>query len=102
MITELLPLNINSILRNVMASKTKGRRARKIMLILIRDNFRCVYCNRSHNLTIAHNIPIRRRHRITSSYKQHTCKTVCVECHLMIDRETFKIEKYFNHNFTGC
>ncbi len=62
-----------------------GRKDRRRLAILERDNFRCVSCGTDEGLTIAHIKPIHRsgNHRSgAGSFKMNECKTQCVKCHI--------------------
>ncbi len=87
MITELSPLDITRLIQNSKGSKRMGRFARHKLRILERDHFKCRYCNRSENLTITHiNHHGRKARRNAGNLDPNNCKTLCIECHLLIDR----------------
>jgi len=44
--------------------------------LIIRDNYRCVYCNRKTNLTIDHMIPISQGGKTS----WENCVTACIDC----------------------
>jgi 5-methylcytosine-specific restriction endonuclease McrA len=91
---ELFVLNVPRIIENSKkkdkqpSGQLKGslRRARKIVKILTRDNFQCVLCNSTDNLTIDH--PEGRKfakHNNHLKYKLDKCRTLCVNCHMKIN-----------------
>lgn len=62
----------------------KVARAIMIMIILERDNFRCVACGLGSELTIDH-ISKNEYHNKKSNWKRYEpriCKTLCVKCHI--------------------
>lgn len=87
-------LNISNIIEKARKSSQSGSvlRARAILNILKRDNFKCVTCGSAEELTIAHLEMFRGKGRGRSSlvfYRLNECKTQCVRCHL-IEEITFK------------
>ena len=81
-VTHLDVLNIPMLKIKVMDKPTQSRKVARLKLkILERDKFRCVTCNRSKDLTIAHINPVG-CHRNLSSYKLSNCRTLCEECHI--------------------
>lgn len=84
-VTHLTALDITQVKRKAIhGNEFKARKARKILRILERDNFKCVTCNRTKNLTVAHIKPIG-RHRPLSTYNPNNCKILCTECHILVD-----------------
>lgn len=74
------------------SAKTKtrdsGRKARRRLFILQRDEFRCVNCGSTDNLTIAHIKSIKElgvSRFAATSWKPDNCKTLCVNCHIKED-----------------
>lgn len=72
------------------AKNQKTGETRRKLSILERDNFRCVTCGATENLTFAHIIPKRMIKKLQlMDYTLDNCKTQCVKCHL---KEEFGID----------
>lgn len=92
---NLLVLNIDKL--NQLASlkgkaaKTPGNhlknsvlRARNILKILRRDNFRCVECGSDYRLTIDHTDGRKfAKHDNAQKYRLNKCRTLCELCHMI-------------------
>jgi len=90
MITHLQSIDIKALKeRAVTKCYTQGRRARRMLAILVRDKFKCVTCNRTTNLTISHTKHLGKSSRNPSIYTLDNCRTLCVECHLLVDRQVY-------------
>jgi 5-methylcytosine-specific restriction endonuclease McrA len=97
MITHLNTIDINSVrYKAVNAHHSCGRKARRQLDILKRDNFKCVTCNRTKNLTIAHIKPVGKARNI-STYKLDNCRILCEECHIKIDHTVIERVNYIYH-----
>lgn len=78
----LTPINVENLKRSAIKCTSAGKRARKKLEIISRDNFKCVTCGTTENLTVAHIIPIRRGNRGASCFTLNNCKTQCSSCHI--------------------
>ncbi|MFA6089598.1 MAG: hypothetical protein WC755_07070 [Candidatus Woesearchaeota archaeon] len=56
------------------------RKARNILKVLERDNFKCVECGSGVSLTMDHHETP--KHRNASSYIPKKCRTLCETCHI--------------------
>lgn len=84
MITHLDAINISTLKHRALKSGEKGWKSRHVLSILERDKYKCVICNRSKDLTMAHIVPTKKK-RSASSYTLDKCRTLCVECHIKVD-----------------
>ena len=80
---HLTAINVDNLKRVAVKHNASGKRARRKLKVLNRDNFKCVTCGIDRNLTIAHIVPIRKKNRGANSYKIDNCKTQCSPCHIM-------------------
>lgn len=64
--------------------KSTISRARRILKILERDNYRCIVCGDIENLTIDH-INGRKQFKYDNAqkYKLEECQTLCLHCHII-------------------
>jgi 5-methylcytosine-specific restriction endonuclease McrA len=93
MITTLPYIDINKLLINIKLNGKSGRKARRRYNILKRDDFRCVICKCADNLTIAHINPVHRsgnRRSGVGIFSFENSRTLCVECHLKEDEQTYE------------
>jgi 5-methylcytosine-specific restriction endonuclease McrA len=93
MITTLPSINLYRLLYNIKKTGIQGRRARRRFAILKRDNFRCVNCGSTKELTISHKEPVRlpgRKRNCVSVFAFDNCKTLCVLCHIKEDSDDYE------------
>jgi 5-methylcytosine-specific restriction endonuclease McrA len=75
------------------SGKTKNSilRARKIIIILSRDGYKCTECPNKENLTIDHtNGRAFAKHDNYQKYDPKRCQTLCVVCHKKKNLKTNK------------
>lgn len=77
---KLIPIDIEKLKESAKKTSTNGDRARRKLAILTRDNFKCVICNRTDNLTIAHTVPDY-MYKCSRKYKTNESITLCIDCH---------------------
>lgn len=69
------------------------RRAKKMLIILERDNFKCTKCNKPYNLTIDREYKEGIEYPSSNKprhYDPKHCKTLCLDCHKIITIERRK------------
>lgn len=67
------------------------RRARKVLKILERDNFKCVKCGSDKKLTIDHiNGRAFAKYDNHQKYRIDKCETLCEKCHIKKNKLTLK------------
>ena len=91
---KLLTLNIPYLKEKAKEHGIKSTvvRARRIIKILERDNYKCVKCNSKDNLTIDH-INGRKfaKHDNQQKYRVDKCQVLCVDCHLLKNQKIYKV-----------
>jgi len=62
----------------------------------MRDEFKCVKCNKNSELTIAHIKPVRelRCSRLASLYNPNNAITLCSDCHIVADECGWDLSVY--------
>lgn len=82
-LSTLIPLDIKNIKKQMLSKSRSIRiRALKKYKVLERDNFQCISCGSKEDLTIDHYKKNNQyNHHNASAYKEHLCKTLCLDCH---------------------
>lgn len=85
-------LNIEKLKETAKRNTTTGRRAKRIIRVLEKDNYECRLCRAKEKLTIDHiNGMSKYKHRNHQSYKDtKELQILCTECHMRKNKEAEK------------
>jgi len=81
----MMPISMYQLMRRCFSNSNSEEviRARKKMIILLRDNIECTHCGSKIDLTIEHLEHDEKKdgNHVLESYQPDKCKTLCIICH---------------------